>query len=401
VFDPDVLLALVGPLRPGDTLAPGVTLTAARAGTRLTLHLDDHGVAVIAEVAPRTTSDRAAAETEHFALSYRATSGLSTRRGQELCRLLAGRVALHEAEVASALRAAADEAPTTRLRSVHVARALEPYDVPGSEHYGLSPYVGCLIGCRYCYAQSRLSPVRGLLGRAGAPWGSWVDVRSNLPEVLALELRTAPPRPVKLTPILSDPYQALESLHRLTRRCLAILSEVPAFIPLVLTRSVGVLEDLGLIAGIRGAHVGVSLPSLDEAVLRHFEPRAATAAQRLAVLGDFSAAGVTTFAVVQPMLPGPVEELAEVLAERVQSVHLGLLHGVEAAGGDFADVRFSMSREPEWQRVRARQLAEALEHRGVLVWTGELPPTLRTNVDVGQAASSATTSPPGADMSDK
>lgn len=378
MFDPDVLLALIGPLRPGDALAPGVTLTAARVGTRLTLHLDDHGTEVVAEVAPRTTGDRAAAETEHFALSYRAAPGLAPRRGQELCRLLAGRVAVHEAEVAAALRAAVDAAPTTRLRDVQVTRALEPYDVPGSEHYGLSPYVGCLIGCRYCYAQSRLSPVRPLLGRTHAPWGSWVDVRSNLPEVLRRELQTAPPRPVKLTPILSDPYQALESLQRLTRRCLAILSEVPAFVPLVLTRSVGVLEDLERIARMPGAHVGVSLPSLDEGVLRHFEPRAATAAERLAVLRDFSAAGVTTFAVVQPMLPGPVEALADVLAAHVKSVHLGLLHGEEAAIGDFDDVRFSVSREPEWQRVRARQLAEALDHRGVSVWTSELPPTLCT-----------------------
>lgn len=379
MFDPDVLLTLVGPLRPGDVVAPGVVLRAARTGTRLTLDLEDHGAAVVVEVAPRTAGGRAAAETEHFALAYRAAPGLPPRRGQELCRVLAGLVAMHEVKVAAALRAAAATAGVRRLREVAVRRALEPYDVPGSEHYGLSPYVGCLIGCRYCYAQSHLGPVRRLLGRTGAPWGSWVDARMNLPEVLREELRTASPRPIKLTPILSDPYQALESQHRLTRRCLAVIAEAPAFVPLVLTRSVGVLADLEHIARMRGAHVGVSLPSLEDEVLSHFEPRAATAAQRLRVLREFLAAGVSTFAVVQPMLPGPVAALADALAGCVGSVHIGVLQGEEAAKNDFSDVRFSPAREAAWQRERARELAVALEVRGVAVWTGELPPSLRSS----------------------
>lgn len=402
MFDPDVLLALLGPLRPGDALAPGVTLTAARVGTGLTLQLDDHGVAVLVEVAPRAPGDRAAAETERFTLSYRAAPGLAPRRGQELCRVLAGRVAVHEGEVAERLRAGADDGGR-RVRHVRVSRALEPCDVAGAEHYGLSPYAGCLIGCRFCYAQSRLTPLGRLLGRDGAPWGSWVDVRANLPELLREELRIMDPRPVKLTPILSDPYQPLETRVRLTRRCLEVLAEVPAFTPLVLTRSVLVRDDLERIAAVPGAHLGVSLPTLDEAALAHFEPRAASGAERLEILKAFAAAGVTTFAVVQPLLPGSVEALADALAACVTSVHLGVLHGEETAGADFSDVRFSMSREADWQRARARELADALRMRGVRLWDSELPPTLggRRGRDVGQAASPACTPYRGADMSDK
>lgn len=380
MFDPDDLLALVGPLRPGDALAPGVTLTAARVDTRLKLHLEDHGVAVVVEVAPRTLGERAAAETEHFALSYRAAAGLASRRGQELCRMLAGRVAIHEGEIATRLRGVGDEAASPRVRQVRVTRALEPCDVAGGEHYGLSPYVGCLIGCRYCYAQSHLTPVRRLFGRVDAPWGSWVEARSNMPEVLREELRGAQPRPIKLTPILSDPYQPLETRIRLTRRCLEVIAEAPSFTPLVLTRGIGVRDDLERIAAMPRAHVGVSLPSVDEEVLAHFEPRAATAAQRLALLGEFAAAGVTTFAVVQPLLPGPVEGLVEALARVVSSVHVGLLHGEEGAADDFDDVRYSMSRGPEWQRARSRRLAMLLRECGVAVWSGELPPTLRAGM---------------------
>jgi DNA repair photolyase len=376
VLGPEVLLSLVAPLRPGDALAPGVTLVSACAEPTPGLQLEDHGVKIVVEVAPRIAGARSAAETERFMLSYRAGPEVEPRRGQELCRKIAARILAREAEVLATLAAELAADGATRIRRVRATQALEPRDIPGAAHYGLSPYVGCLIGCRFCYAQSKLMPLRGLLGLAAAPWGSWVDVRADLPELLREELKTAEPRPVKLTPIVSDPYQAVESRERLTRRCLAVLAGAPAFTPLVLTRSAAIREDLEQIAALPGAHVGVSLPTIDEEVLAHFEPRAATAAARLQVLRDFTAAGVTTFAVVQPLLPGPVEALADALAERVASVHLDVLHGEEAAEADFSDVRYSMSREASWQRARARQLADALRTRGVAIWTGELPPTL-------------------------
>lgn len=376
MFDEKLLLALIAPLRPGDPLAPGVTLLEVRAEPALQLLLDDHGVCVVIEVTPAGGSQRAAVTTEMFALSYRAAEGLAPRRGQELCRALAVRVSSHESAVVAGLRAGLEEDGEARVRRVTASRALEPLDAPGAAHYGLSPYVGCLIGCRFCYAQSRLTPLRRLLGRAEAPWGSWVDVRVNLPELLREELQTMPPRPVKLTPIVSDPYQAIEPRERLTRRCLLELARTPAFTPLLLTRSAAILEDLEGISGMCNAHVGVSLPTIDEEVLAHFEPRAASAARRLAILREFSSAKVTTFAVIQPLLPGPVEEFADVLASCVRSVHLNVLHGEEAASAEFDDVRYSMSRDPMWQRARALRLAEALCNRGIAVWSGELPPTL-------------------------
>jgi DNA repair photolyase len=376
VIDHEILLALVAPLRPGDALVPGVRLIEARAEPAPLLLFEDAGLAVAIEVTPIDGTRRAAATTELFALSYRALAGLEPRRGQELCRELATRVASRERAVVARLAAGVDEEGATRVRRVEATRALEPRDAPGAAHYGLSPYVGCLIGCRFCYAQSRLTPLRRLLGRAAAPWGSWVDVRANLPALLREELQTSPPRPVKITPIVSDPYQAIETRERLTRRCLQELAAAPAFTPLLLTRSAAILDDRERIAAMPGAHVGVSLPSLDEQALAHFEPRAASAAARVAVLRGFAGAGVATFAVLQPLLPGPVEALADTLASCVRSVHLDVLHGEEGAGGEFDDARYSMARAPSWQRERALRLAEALQRRGVAVWRGELPPTL-------------------------
>jgi DNA repair photolyase len=380
VFGRETLLALLSPLRPGDALAPGVTLVDASAEPSPALRLRDGDRLVDVEVGPRTPGARAAAETPRMRLAYRAAPGLDPRRGQALCRLLAQRIAAREDAVLAELRPRGPEAPVQR---VPATRALERRDVPGAPHYGLSPYVGCLIGCKFCYAQSRLSPLRRLLGRAERPWGTWVDVRDELPSRLAEELTTAPPLPVKLTPIVSDPYQAVERRERLTRRCLDALAAAPAFTPLVLTRSDLVLDDLERLAAMPRAHVGVSLPTLDEEVLARFEPRAAGAARRLEVLRRFHAAGVATFAVVQPILPGPIDALADALAGAVDSVHVDVLHGEEGAAAELDDPRHADARTPAWQHARARELVHALRRRDVRVWSSELPPSLCADSDSG------------------
>lgn len=48
----------------------------------------------------------------------------------------------------------------------------------------LNPYIGCAFGCSYCYV--RQSPV-GLFRKQ--EWGTWVDVKKDVKEKLAKELR--------------------------------------------------------------------------------------------------------------------------------------------------------------------------------------------------------------------
>jgi DNA repair photolyase len=195
----------------------------------------------------------------------------------------------------------------------------------------------------------------------------------NAPEVLRRELPTIGDAAIKICPVISDPYHALEAREELTRRCLAVLAEGPARDVLVLTRSALVERDLPLLAEL-GAHLGVSLPTLDDDVRRHFEPRAASIAERLNVLREARAVGVRTFAVVQPLLPGPIDALADALAATVGSVRVDVLHGVEAAARDFEGAH-AVAREDAWQAERAAALVAALEARGVPRWSSELPPT--------------------------
>ncbi|MBK9030478.1 MAG: radical SAM protein [Myxococcales bacterium] len=368
------LLALVAPTAIGDELAPGVRLVDAATELGLRLTFAVAGDEVHVEVTPATAGARHAARTAHLTFAYRSRAASAV--GQAVCAEVARKADGRDADFVAMLATAADPlAP--RVRELVIDRLLEPAGAPDARFYTASPYVGCLIGCRFCYAQSRLAPLRAATGLPPVPWGAWVDVRVNAAAVLAEELRRLPPRPIKFCPIVSDPYHAIEAQRGLTRACLEAIAAVAAPPPvLLLTRSALVARDVDVLAALPWAGVGVSLPTVDDDVRRHFEPRAASIPSRLATLATLRAAGVRTIAVVQPMLPGPLDALVDALATHVDSVSLDVLRGEEAAGPLFDDDRYAAARADGWQRARHAALAAALAARGVPVWSGELPPDL-------------------------
>ena len=382
------LLDLLAPIRPGDDLVPGARLLGVSTEVGFWLLFDLRGAEVSVEVAP-LGEGKSAVRTARHSISYRSEGGRKTiapRVGMALCRAVADRVARNENRVAEALTRAAQEAaalraaaPTTRIREVRVEHLLEPTSFGSERFYKLSTYAGCLIGCRYCYAQTPLTVLRRLEMLPEVPWGSYVDVRINAAEVLAAELAVLPPAPIKFCPILSDPYQAVETRFGVTRACLEIIRDAPGVWPaLILTRSKLVTRDADLIASLPAVWAGASIPTIDDETRRHFEPRAASIPERLEALRILRAAGAKTFAVVQPLLTGSIEALADALAETVSSVSIDVLRGEEQAGADFDDPRHAEARTEAWQRARALELSEALSKRGVGVWPGEFPPQLET-----------------------
>jgi len=391
------LLQLLAPFHPGDEVVPGARLVGVllEIGLGWRFRTEDGDVNV--EVVLAADAERFAARTPRLALSYRAITPAPgrSRAGKALCEALAPIVARNEDAVLAAIEreaATEDEASRAgrRLREVQVDTALEPALDSPSAFFTITPYVGCVIGCRFCYAQAPIGHMRRLAGAPVVPWGSYVDVRVNLPDVLARELVDAPRWPIKFCPILSDPYQAVESRYEVTRSCLKVLHAAAPRPVFVLTRSRLVERDAELLGSLPDAWVGASIPTFDDDVRRHFEPRAASIADRFAVLRTLRAAGVKTFAVVQPMLPGPVEAFADALAGAVSSVSIDVLYGVQGAAPDFADPSYAAAATGEWQRERAAALTAALVRNGVTIWNGDLPPSLTapptsTAPDVGAA----------------
>ncbi len=220
--------------------------------------------------------------------------------------------------------------PAARASAVREVSASRVLVAEGRGQYYLNPYAGCMIGCPYCYVGDRADFSRGLESQPPYAWGRWVDVKVDAPEVLRREVRSLPPGPVRMSPILTDPYQPLERTYRVTRRCLEVLLEA-GFSPVILTRGARVVEDLDLLARFPRAAVGLSIPTDDDAVRARFEPGADPVGARLEALARCRAAGLRTFVAVQPMLPMDPARLVALTAPHAHAARVDRMHDVERA----------------------------------------------------------------------
>ncbi len=173
--------------------------------------------------------------------------------------------------------------------------------------YVINPYVGCQHACVYCYAQFYARR----WGRT-EPWGSYVEVKVNAPELLAKEIRRKR-RGVVYLSSMTDPYQPVERKYELTRRLLEILRERDWPV-LVQTKSPLVLRDIDVLKGFSQVKVGMTIITLKEEVRRVMEPRAPSVDERIRALEELKEQGIGTFAFIGPILPGTsVEEVLELV----------------------------------------------------------------------------------------
>jgi DNA repair photolyase len=178
--------------------------------------------------------------------------------------------------------------------------------------YALNPYTGCEHACSYCYARfmKRFSGHR-------EPWGEFVDVKINAADLLEHEIERKKRGQVWVSGVC-DPYQPVEARYRLTRSCIEIL--VSHGWPVrVQTRSPLVTRDIDILERGPDVEAGLSVPTADDRVRALFEPNAPPIGSRLRALDRLRGAGIRTFAMIAPMLPG-AEDLAEILAGKVDFI---------------------------------------------------------------------------------
>ncbi|MCP5327063.1 MAG: PA0069 family radical SAM protein [Steroidobacteraceae bacterium] len=202
---------------------------------------------------------------------------------------------------------AADSVPdsiTTSVLPEHARSIITRNDSPdvGFEQ-SINPYRGCEHGCIYCYARPShayvdLSP--------GIDFETRLFYKADAAQLLERELAN---RHYVCKPIMlganTDPYQPIEKKLRVTRSVLEVLARTRHPV-MIVTKGALLERDLDLLADLARdglARVTLSLPTLDPALKRLLEPRAASAAMRLRLMQRLAAAGVPVGVLVAPVIP--------------------------------------------------------------------------------------------------
>ena len=188
----------------------------------------------------------------------------------------------------------------------------------------LNPYRGCEHGCIYCFAR----PTHSYLGLSpGLDFESRIYAKVNAPELLRRELAKPSyvPEPIALG-VNTDAYQPCERERQLTRRVLEVLHECDHPVALI-TKSSLIERDIDILAPMaarRLAAVAVTVTTLDPAIARTLEPRAAAPARRLRTIRTLTEAGIPVGVSIAPIIPFVTEPEIEQLLEAVRDA--GAIH---------------------------------------------------------------------------
>ena len=195
----------------------------------------------------------------------------------------------------------------------------------------VNPYRGCEHGCVYCFAR----PSHAYLGfSAGLDFETKIVFKPEAAHLLEKELSRASYKPgVIVLGSNTDPYQPVERTLAITRSVLEVLERFNNPVGII-TKSAGVLRDADILSRMAGkglAKVHISITTLDPALARALEPRAASPARRLAAITELRAAGIPVGVMASPMIPGvndaELESIMEAAAKAgAETAHTILLH---------------------------------------------------------------------------
>lgn len=174
---------------------------------------------------------------------------------------------------------------------------------------------------------------------------SKIFAKVNAPELLRQELARAGyvPQSIALG-VNTDAYQPCERERQLTRRVLAVLQECEHPVGLI-TKSSLIERDIDILAPMAAkqqAAVAITLTTLDPAIARTLEPRAAAPARRLRTIRTLSDAGIPVAVSIAPIIPFITEPEIERLLEAV--------HAAGAVSAHYSVLRLPWEVSPLFQQ---------------------------------------------------
>jgi len=240
--------------------------------------------------------------------------------------------------------------------------------------YTLNAYQGCVFGCSYCYVPLMRRRFRL---EDEHPWGRWVHVKTNAPDVLRRQMQRVPLEARIAIGTATDSWQPLEKRYRISRRILEELAHYPNPVSIV-TRSPLLVRDIDVLRRMPAVSVGISLPTFDERARRVFEPFAPAIPGRVELVRRLVAAGIRTSLFWCPILYGVSDSAAAAkeylrraaelgvarvvcdtlnYREQLAAPHMRLLRVYGEAGGE--------RRESLPRPALAREIARWSSHYGV------------------------------------
>lgn len=211
---------------------------------------------------------------------------------------------LHSQEYSMLQSPREGETMVYNVREITAKSILSKTGLPDAD-WVVNPYAGCAFGCAYCYAY-----FVGRFTHPSEPWGTWVDAKTNAPQLLAKELagklrdKRKPDIGTIFMSSVTDPYQGAEAQYKLTRGCLEVLANIGYTGSLgILTKSTLVTRDIDIFKRLPSLSVGMTVTATDDPVTSFLETNAPPNAGRLVALRNLHDAGISTYAFVGPLLP--------------------------------------------------------------------------------------------------
>jgi DNA repair photolyase len=223
---------------------------------------------------------------------------------------------------------------------------------------GTGDFIANGVVSHNCYAR-RTHEYFGL--GAGTDFDTKIFVKPDAPQLLrkALQRKSWRREPIAFSGV-TDCYQPLEAVWRLTRQCLEVCLERRNPVGIV-TKSLLIRRDRDVLSALHAeaaVSVAISIAFLDEAVVRKLEPGTPTIKRRFETMRLLADAGIPVGIGVAPIIPGLNDQDIP-----------GLLKQAKACGAQFAFhtvLRLPGSVEPVFlQRLQAALplRRQRIEHR--------------------------------------
>ncbi|MFQ5704886.1 MAG: radical SAM protein [Gemmatimonadales bacterium] len=204
-------------------------------------------------------------------------------------------------------------------------------DSTGMEFWSVNPYVGCEIGCTYCYARyaHRYVVERTYDGppESAQPYREnferhiFVKQRQSITNVLDRDLLRVlrKHKAGKSYPIIigtaTDPYQPAERRFQITRLILEKFLDLRNLKLGIITKSSLVTRDIDTLLELQSRHeltIYVSLISTSVRIIKLFEARSPMPHARLRALHRLRKAGIKAGIIAAPVLPGITDSVLQV-----------------------------------------------------------------------------------------